>query len=501
MSLRKRAGFTTAATGLTVLLLTSTASAAPGPGSPGVGDPYYPLDGNGGYDVSHYDVRVSYQPESDRLSGTTTILAKATQDLTTFNLDFLLNVDSVRVNNRPAKFSTDGGELTVDPAQDLHKGSRMLVVVKYSDTPNKYELYGYNAWKQTATGALAVDQPHMAPWWFPSNNHPTDKATYDISVAAPEGLEVISNGTLVGTSQQIDGMVRWHWRSKQPQATYLAFMAVEDYDVSEELAPNGLYYLNAYAKDLQNPDAARASVDRTPEVTEFLETKFGKYPFEALGGVVTTGLGFALETQTRPVYDDGFFARGANTYVVAHEQAHQWYGDSVSLGSWDEIWLNEGFAAYAEWLWSEEQGEGTAAEIAQFYYDSYAADDPFWDVLPGDPGAENQFHDAVYDRGAMTVHALRTAMGDKAFFKLLKQWPKKKRNDVGTTPELIKLAEKLSGKQLDEVFQTWLYTAGKPATSPNGDAAVRAAKAEAPKSVAKIDRTHKLLHQRELAHK
>lgn len=502
MRLRSRAGLSTAAAGLAALLLTSTASAAPGPGAPGVGDPYYPLDGNGGYDVSHYDIRVSYRPAADQLSGTTTILAKATQDLSTFNLDFLLDVRSVRVNNRAAKFSTDGGELTVDPAKDIAKGSPLLIVVRYADTPNKYELYGYNAWKQTPTGVLAVDQPHIAPWWYPSNNHPTDKATHDVSIAAPEGLEAISNGRFLGTTQQIGGMVRWHWRSRSPQATYLTFMAIEDYDVTQGETADGTPYLNAYAKDLVYGDAARASVERTPEVTEFLETKFGKYPFEANGGVVTTGLGFALETQTRSVYDDRFFRRGSNTYVVAHEIAHQWYGDSVSVKSWDEIWLNEGFASYAEWMWSEEQGEGTADEIAQFVYESYPADDDFWNVLPGDPGAENQFHGAVYDRGAMTVHALRTEIGDKAFFKLLKKWPKKKKDGVATTPQLIKLAEQISGKQLDELLDTWLYTAGKPATGPNGAQAqtMRAAKAEAPKSWAKISDTRAHLQRLEHSH-
>ena len=156
---------------------------------------------------------------------------------------------------------------------------------------------------------------------------------------------------------------------------------------------------------------------------ETLEQFFGPYPFEAQGGIVDSGLGFALENQTRPVYDGGFFFRGSNTSVVAHELAHQWFGDSVSVRDWREIWLNEGFASYAEYLWSDVQGEGTPAELAQFVYDIIPADDEFWQVLPGDPGAANQFHDAVYDRGAMTLQALRTAVGDDAFFKILRRWP------------------------------------------------------------------------------
>lgn len=496
MRLRSRAALTTASAGLAALLLSSTASAAAGPGDPGLGDPYYPLDGNGGYDVSHYDIRVAYQPKGDQLSGTTTILAKATQDLSTFNLDFLLKVKSVKVNNQTAAFRTKGGELTVDPAQDVAKDSPLLIVVTYADSPHKYKLYGYNAWKQTPTGALAVDEPQISPWWYPANNHPTDKATFDVSVAAPKGLEGISNGTFLGTTQQTDGLVRWHWRSVKPQATYLTFIAVEDYDVTQD----GPSYVTAYAKDLLYGPAARASVDRTPEVTDFLATFFGGYPFEANGGVVTTGLGFALENQTRPVYDDGFFRRGANTYVVAHELAHQWFGDSVSVKSWDEIWLNEGFASYAEWLWSEHVGEGTADELAQRTYDSIPADDDFWQVKPGDPGAENQFHGAVYDRGALTLHALRTEIGDDAFFALLKQWPAKKKYDVATTPELIALAEQLSGKQLDALFDTWLYTSGKPATGPNGAQADAAATPAAPKSWSKIKSTRALLQQHEPGH-
>lgn len=495
MRLRSRAALTTVSVSLATVLFSSTASAAPGPGDPGLGDPYYPLDGNGGYDVSHYDIRVSYLPKTDRLSGTTTILATATQALSKFNLDFLLKVKSVRVNNAPAAFSTKGGELTVDPAQDIAKGSPLLIAVSYADAPHKYKLYGYNAWKQTPTGVLAVDEPQISPWWYPANNHPTDKATHDVSVAAPKGLEGISNGKFLGTTQQTDGLVRWHWRSAKPQATYLTFIAVEDYDVTQD----GPSYVTAYAKDLVNGPAARASVDRTPEVTEFLETKFGGYPFEANGGVVTTGLGFALENQTRPVYDDAFFRRGSNTYVVAHELAHQWFGDSVSVAEWKEIWLNEGFASYAEWLWSEEVGEGTAAEVAQFVYDSIPADDNFWQVLPGDPGPENQFHGAVYDRGALTLHALRTEIGDQAFFALLKQWPAKKKYSHASTPELIALAEQISGKQLDALFDTWLYTAGKPAAGPNGVQA-QAVDAGEPKSWKKIKATRAQLQQVEHEH-
>ncbi len=495
MMRRSRAFVVGTVAALATVLCGPTASAAPAtPGAPGLGDSYYPLDGNGGYDVSHYDIRLSYRPDTDLLSGTTTILARTTQDLSRFNLDFLLRVSSVRVNNVPARFATDGGELTVTPRRALPKGADFTVVVRYSDNPTPYRLYGFSGWTRTPTGALGVNEPQIAPWWYPSNDHPRDKATFDVSIAVPEGVEALSNGVLTGKQQQIAGMVRWNWRSVKPQAPYLTFLAIGQYEVREATAPNGQPLVTAYGDDLgDNGPAARASVERTPEVIEVLEQSFGPYPFEAQGGIVDTSLGFALENQTRPVYDDGFFRRGANTSVVAHELTHQWFGDSVSVDDWREIWLNEGFATYAEYLWSDYQGEGTPAEVAQFTYDSIPADDPFWQVLPGDPGPDRQFDDAVYDRGGMTLQALRTTVGDDAFFRILKTWAKRHRYGTATTAQFVALAERISGRQLDGLFRTWLYTAGKPATGPNGTAAALRATTAKPRSYDQIERTHRLL--------
>jgi aminopeptidase N len=485
---------------LFVAVLASVALAAPAaatagsPGDPGLGDSYYPLDGNGGYDATHYDIRLSYQPATDLLSGTTTILATATQDLSAFNLDFLLKVQSVRVNNVPAGFATDGGELTVTPKAVIPDGTTMTVVVRYSDTPEPYRLYGFAGWQRTPTGALGVNEPQIAPWWYPSNDHPRDKATFDVSIAVPPGVEALSNGVLVGKQQNQPGLVRWNWRSVRPQAPYLTFLAIGQYEVREATAPDGQPLITAYGDDLgDSGPAARASVERTPEVIEFLSGDFGPYPFEAQGGIVDSGLGFALENQTRPVYDAGFFAQGTNTSVVAHELAHQWFGDSVSVDDWREIWLNEGFASYAEYLWSDHQGEGTPAELARYVYDSIPADDEFWQVLPGDPGPDEQFADAVYDRGAMTVQALRTAIGDDAFFELLPAWTAEHRYRTGTTEEFIALAEKISGRQLDDLFTTWLYTKGKPAQGPDGNTAAARSIAAKPKSYDKIQATHRLL--------
>ncbi|TNC28583.1 M1 family metallopeptidase [Amycolatopsis alkalitolerans] len=495
MRLRTRAGLGAVATGIATTLLTATASAAPAPGAPGVGDPYYPYAGNGGYDVSHYDVRLTYQPATDRLSGTTTILAKATQDLSSFDLDFGLHVNSVLVDNVPAAFHADpdeNGELVVTPAEPLAANQPLTVVVDYADTPSKVVIDGYTAWKKTPDGALAVDEPQNSQWWFPANDHPTDKATYDISVEVPDDVAALSNGTLVRKTKQRAGWTRWNWRSTQPEATYLATLEVGAFEVNQSTTPDGKPFITAYDPATgESLDAAKASVERTPEIDDFLATQFGPYPFEARGGVVSTGLNFALEAQTRPVYSSKFFVAGSNTSVIAHENAHQWFGDAVSLGRWSDIWLNEGFASYAEYLWSEHESEGTPAELAQYVYDSHPADDAFWHVLPGDPGAANQFDDAVYDRGALALQALRTAVGDEAFFKILQGWVAGHSGGAARIQQFIALAERISGKPLQDLFTTWLFRPAKPAAGPNGASTFHAA--AAPKSYPAIHRTHELL--------
>ncbi|WP_216210690.1 M1 family metallopeptidase [Amycolatopsis aidingensis] len=508
MRIRTRAVLSVLSTGLATVLLAGTASAVPGAGAPGVGDGYYPGAGNGGYDVLHYDLRLTYTPETDRLAGTTTILATATQDLTSFNLDFALDVESVRVNSAPARFGTapaDPSELVVTPRRPLAKGQFVLVTVRYSGTPSDVDIDGYTAWKRTATGALAVGEPEISEWWFPANDHPTDKATYDVAIEVPDGVSALSNGDLIRRSKQRAGWTRWHWRSTQPQATYLAFLAIGDYDVRQSTTPSGQPFITAYDPALgASLPAAMASIERTPEVTEFLAGKFGPYPFEAQGGVATTGLGFALENQTRSVYDQAFFRAGTNTSVVAHEVAHQWFGDAVSLGRWSDIWLNEGFASYAEFLWSEHQGEGTADELAEYLYNRYPAGDDFWQVLPGDPGPENQFDLAVYDRGAMAVHALRTAVGDEDFFTILRTWQQRFTGGDARTRDFIALAERISGKPLSDLFRTWLFTAGKPAVSPNGESGAASAATVArtaggrlavPESYPQIRANHEHLHR------
>ncbi|MET0325568.1 MAG: M1 family metallopeptidase [Ilumatobacteraceae bacterium] len=224
-------------------------------------------------------------------------------------------------------------------------------------------------------------------------------------------------------------------------------------------------------------DIASGSFARQPEILRFLAGYFGPYPFDDAGGIVDDApeLGFALENQTRPIYSPLFFTdQLSGDIVVVHELAHQWFGDDVRLARWKDIWLNEGFATYAEWLWAEHEGLGTAHEQFEGFMGFLAADDPFWSVPIGDPGPDRLFDEAVYVRGALTLHALRLTVGDDAFFRIVRTWARRESGEAVTTPEFVRLAESISHQDLDALFATWLDTPAKP-DAPSVTGTARAA--------------------------
>jgi aminopeptidase N len=439
----------------------SAAPASFAPGAAGAGDPYFPTYGNGGYDVAGYDLKVRYDPATDRLAGEATITATATADLSRFNLDLVgLDVDKITVDGAPAQSTREAGELLVTPAQGLAKGKAFTTVVTYGGVPQPItspEL-GTGGWLATDDGAIALGEPESASSWFPVNDHPTDKATYTIALTVPDGLEALSNGVPRGTTKGTDGYTTWTYAEGQPMASYLATVVIGQYRLVEG-THKGKPVLAAVTEKVPR-GAADAAMARTTEIADFLETQFGPYPFDAYGGIVVQDdrIGYALETQTRPVYTSTFFQGPGPDWVVAHELAHQWFGDSVSVAGWKDIWLNEGFASYAEWLWGEHEGTVT---VQRAFDQEYASTN--WREPAYDPGKNAIFGRAVYKRGAIAVHALRLTVGDQAFFDILKTWTGEKRNANATTEEFVALAERVSGKDLDGFFDAWLTGTTPPA--------------------------------------
>ena len=460
--LRREAVLATVPVAVAALLGAAGPAAAGTTGTAGAGDPYFPLSGNGGYHVGHYDLTLRYDTASRHLDGTAVLTARATQRLTRFDLDLSgLKVNGVTVGGRPAEFRRDGQELVVTPPHTLRAGQRFRVTVSYHGTPGPVTDPDGSAdgWIPTDDGAFVAGEPQGAMTWFPANNHPKDKSAYDFTITVPEGRTAVANGVLRGT-RTAHGRTTFRWHQTEPMAAYLATATVGKFQVERYTTRDGVQVYNAV--DPREARAAAPVLKKLPSVLEWESRLFGPYPFRAAGSVVdhAPDVGYALETQSRPLYDSA-----PDVSTLVHENAHQWFGDSVSLTGWKDIWLNEGFATYAEWLYAEQHGGDSAQKAFDALY-ARPASDRLWAFPPGDPGSgENIFDTPVYARGAMTLHELRRAVGDRDFFRILRAWAAGHRTGHGTTAQFTGLAERLSGKNLDGLFHTWLYERGKPSRS------------------------------------
>lgn len=441
-------------------------------GESGLGDEYYPLDGNGGIDVGHYDIHTRYDFDSGLLRGRTTLTLTPTRDLTRFNLDFLLPVSEVTVDGRRARHRTvQGHELVITPNRALRSGEPVRVKVRYAGRPSEERYAGESNWLADRHEVVTMNEPHMAPWWFPANDHPTDKASYDISVTVPRGLQVVANGELV-QRQVAKKTVTWRWRAGEPMTSYLAFFAAGDFEIEtgvQQTSGGERPWTIAVSRQLSRHDqtASMRSLRKTPEVVAWLESQLGPYPFSTTGGVVTSlSPGFALENQTRPVYPS---LGGDSTWLLVHELAHQWFGDSVSVARWRDIWLNEGIATFMQIRYDEAVEGRDAQKWLTDYHASLGSGDWFWEIQVADPGRRNLFGWSVYERGGMTMQALRHRIGEDDFWLLLRTWLSTYRDANATSEQFEALAEQVSGEDLDGFFEAWLRAKGKPAkTADNG---------------------------------
>ncbi|GIH99045.1 M1 family metallopeptidase [Planobispora takensis] len=431
-------------------------------GAPGIGDPDFPTDGNGGYDAERYRLTIGYEPDSRQLSGVVVIEARATQALSRFNLDLSgFTVGEVTVDDRPATFGRSGDELSVTPSRPIDDRAAFRVKVVYSGEPrpvrNSSNLGTYG-FIPTRDGAFVTCEPNGAKTWFPVNDHPSDKALYDFEITVPAGLTALANGEMVGRPRTSGGRTTYLWRENHPMVSYLATMTLGRFELREGETASGIK--NLAAVDPRFGSSLNKLYRISGEVTDYWATVFGPYPFSSTGGVVDDfSAGYALENQTKPMYG-GF---DPDEDIIAHELAHQWFGNSLSITRWKDLWLNEGFATYAEWLWSEHKGDSTAEQLFRQHY-AADDDDPIWAYPPGRAQPDDLFNNSVYTRGGMTLHALRQRIGDQVFFELLKTWNAEHKHGNVTTEQFTALAEKLSGRQLDALFDAWLFQPRKPAT-------------------------------------
>jgi aminopeptidase N len=433
-------------------------------------DSYFPLLGNKGYDALHYHLDITPDFDAETLDAKVKITMQATQNLTDFNLDFWgYTITDVRFDGQLVKYRRGEGELMIIPNDPIAVGDTFKVTVAYNGRPREGvpedvfyhdpEFLASAGWVFYDGGSFVTSEPRGASFWYPVNDHPKDKATYSFSITVPEPYVVATNGELIEVIND-DGMLTYESVSNDLTASYLVTVSIGDLPLDETEQEKQVPIRNYFAG--RHFSRARLIFEDTSEMLRFYEGIIGEYPFDVYGSVVAdVDLPYALETQTLSTYGTRILEDSVRTDItLAHELVHQWFGNSVSLARWQDIWLNEGFATYLSLMWvTEIYGDNVTQSVLNDWHDRIS-DPDFVRTAPdaiGDPGADNLLHGAVYWRGALTLHALRQRVGDEVFFEMIRTYFQRFKDSNATVEDFIALANEVSGEDLTDLFDVWLY--------------------------------------------
>lgn len=435
-----------------------------------IGDTFSPELGNTGYDILHYNLALTIDPFSRFMEGTATLQIKATyHHLASFTLDLrIMTVAQVTINGETVPFTQFERKLLIELPTPLDYGTEFEVAIQYSgvpvptDTPYSNFFTVGLEYIQDQPRMAFVNQPDGANTWFPCNDHPLDQATYEFHVTTPSSVMAIANGVPDEPTPASTTQTTYHWRMDEPMATNLAVVAIGDYSLVTDTTHDGLLIRNyAYTG---TEDKVKTLLSSTDLAFRYLRTLFGPYPFDSYGHVVTPLPNGAVETQTMTIMPRSLTQADneeALFTLVVHELAHQWYGDAVALKSWRDIWLNEGFATYAEWLalelrYGPDNPEQTRS-IQERALRNSQRETPLAYPLVGQMfGAES------YVKGAWVLHMLRGELGNVVFFDVLRTWAVEYANYPVTTLDFFRLAEQISGRDLAAFRRQWLENSGIP---------------------------------------
>ena len=493
---------------LAALLLPAAAAAAPQAGSLSLGDPLFPQIGNGGYDALHYDLRLDYDTATNALgTGTrTTITARATEDLSSFGLDFQrdLNVSAVTVDGAAAAFErrdarkrlsrdkrvSQPAKLIVTPAAPLAAGAEFTVAIDYAgvpkaivDTDRSLEGWVRSCSRPDACdGSFTVNEPIGAQSWFPCNNYMTDKATFTTTITVPDGYTALGVGELAARTPAGAGRTTWSWVEDDPTATYLTTATVGRYDFDDTQRfidrTNGaelpIYAAVVAAGSPKAKARIAKATSRIPEMTNFLAKRYGPYPFDSTGYVAgwVPRLGYALENQTK-----SHFAGTSNGPLVKnrellHELAHQWMGDNITGASWQQIWFNEGWATFSEVFYAAAHGsEQSPREYFRAVHESNVGN---FRMPPARLAGPEALFDgfAVYTRPGAMFEGFRDIVGNRRFFGFARKLAAEHGYDTISERQFVATAKRASGlgragkRRLGRYFRQWLHRPGKPRITP-----------------------------------
>ncbi|MFG3054065.1 M1 family metallopeptidase [Kitasatospora sp. NPDC048239] len=428
-------------------------------------DPYFPNSGDQRYRVHRYELALDYRPGPNRLGGTARLSAVARVALPEFALDLAeFRIGRVLVDGKAARYTHRAGKLRIRPVKALAAGAAFTVEVHYTGNPRPVRSpWGGLGWEELTDGALVASQPVGAPSWFPCNDRPADKATYQIAVTTPSPYTVVVGGRLLARTTRASSTT-WVYEQSAPTSPYLVTVSIGPYQ-AVPLAERPAVPQTGYVPERLVGEFT-AGFGRQAQMMAFFEGAFGPYPFGEYTVVVADEeLDVPVEAQGVATFGTNHLGGGwGRERLIAHELAHQWFGNSVSIADWSHIWLNEGLAKYAEWLWSEHTGGPSAATHAAAAH-SLLSGLP-QDLRLGDPGRKLMFDDRLYQRGGLTVHALRTALGDAAFLPMLRDWATIHRHGVVATADFRTHAARYTEAPLDALFDAWLREPALPPLRP-----------------------------------
>jgi len=431
------------------------------PGADRSSDSYLPEHGNGGYRVRHYDLELDYRVGPNRLAGKAVLTAVASQPLSRFTLDFgRFRIQDVRVDARPAKYSHRPDKLQIRPERPIGVGDTFQITIRYAGSPVPISgRWGDIGWDELTDGVLVASQPIGSPSWFPCNDWPGDKAGFRVALTTASPYTVLVTGDLVARRRGA-GTTTWVYERREPTAPYLMSVQIGRYKLVD-LATGGVVQRAAIPAKLRADFAYDFA--RHGEIMVALQRFFGPYPFgEYVVVVADDELDDPVEAQGMAVFGTNHVdGRRTHERLVVHELAHQWFGNCLTVADWRHIWLNEGFATYAEWLWSGVCGGLPADAHAAEWHDRLAARPS--GITVANPGVNRMFDPQVYKRGALTLHAVRKKIGDESFFALLRSWVAEHRHGTVTTSQFRAHAQLFSREPLDGLFAAWLDKPALPA--------------------------------------
>lgn len=421
------------------------------------------------YDVKFYGLDVEVDNQSDQIQGSVTVLVQVQNNpLSTFVLELAnsLEVDLVEVNGKEQSFTHQDEELRITLGTPVVQGQYIAATIYYGGQTGEGMVSEVDGnWGVPVTFTLS--EPFYAKDWFPCKENLEDKAdSVHVFITTDYGLKGVSQGILTGTTYFPNGKVRHEWKSNYPIAFYLISVAVADYtEYNIEVQPAGHeepILIQNFVYDVPGClDAYREKINVTADIMEVYCEHFGPYPFsEEKYGHYLWPWGGGMEHQTMTGMGNFEF------YLVAHELGHSWFGDYVTCETWQDIWINEGFATFAGYLATEVLGPEYAAGEREYRFGS-ALSEPDGTVYVPLADADNDpriFSGSLsYNKGMALIYMIRYELqDDDLFFRVLRNFLDRYRNDVATGMDFKNILEETTGKDFTDFFDQWYFGAGYP---------------------------------------